>query len=689
MKFVSKLFSVLLYLLVYGNAMSVDDRDTFFVTEGDSVTLQYYIRETQEVQETVIFHEDTRHLISRCIHFSCIFGSQEFRDRLKVYENGSLTITNTTVKDSGDYDIVTSFGSPIHHRILYYSTLVVRGFFSFDKDGVSVMEGDSVTLHTGVQMNQEEKISFRMKPKEKIRWYFNQTEITRIRYICTDVQCNEDAERFRDRLKLDHQTGSLTITDIRTTDSGLYDLLISWVRSSSSNTKIFIVAVHGVSDAERDEMKRKSVKEGESVTLDTRVIKNPHHSITWYFNDIRIALILGYQSKICTDAQCEERFRDRLQLDHQTGSLIITDTRTTDSGLYKLQIRSRRFTIMRSFSVSAASFLSFDTNGVSVMEGDSVTLRTGVQMKQKQKIIVRMKLKEMIRWYFNQTGIARIRYICTDVQCNEDTERFTDRLKLDHQTGSLTITNTRTTDSGLYKLQINSVHHRSMWRRRSNTKIFIVAVHGVSAAERHKMKTKSVKEGESVTLDTRVIKNPHHSITWYFNGTLIAVITRDQSKICTDVQCKERFRDRLQLDHQTGSLTITNTRTTDSGLYKLQIRSSRFTIMRSFSVSAASLVLVSKKNGDSLTLHTGVKTNQQEKIRWYFNDILIAEITGNLSKNCTNVRCKERFKDRLKLDKFGSLVIMNITTEDAGEYKLQISGSLVKIFCVSVASKRC
>ncbi|KTG03693.1 hypothetical protein cypCar_00047741, partial [Cyprinus carpio] len=178
----------------------------------------------------------------------------------------------------------------------------------------------------------------------------------------------------------------------------------------------------------------------------------------------------------------------------------------------------------------------------------------------------------------------------TDVQCNEGTERFRDRLKLDHQTGSLTITNTRTTDSGDYELKIISI-------RKSSEKTFSVTVYdlsvswfvsGVSAAERDEIKRKSVKEGESVTLDPGVMKTPNYLMTWYLNGICIAEINEEPRMICTDVHCNngtDRFRDRLNLDHQTGSLTITNTRTTDSGLYTLQINSNRFTIKRSFSVT--------------------------------------------------------------------------------------------------------
>ncbi len=109
----------------------------------------------------------------------------------------------------------------------------------------------------------------------------------------------------------------------------------------------------------------------------------------------------------------------------------------------------------------------------------------------------------------------------------------------------------------------------------------LVCVSDVPAAELYEM-----KEGESVTLDSGEIKLPNYVMAWYFNET---EITGDQSEICTDDQCKERFRDRLKLDHQTGSLTMMNIRTTDSGLYKLQIiiGDSSFSITRvkRFSVS--------------------------------------------------------------------------------------------------------
>ncbi|XP_016108467.1 uncharacterized protein [Sinocyclocheilus grahami] len=209
------------------------------------------------------------------------------------------------------------------------------------------MDGDSVTLHTDVETKQQ----------EDIKWYFDDTRIAQITgdlsFICTDVQCNGGNERFEDRLELDSKTGALTIRDIRTTDSGLYELKIISIRYSSENT--FNVTVHGVPAAERDEMKRKSVKEGESVTLDPGVMKTPNYLMTWYFNDICIAEINEEPRMVCTDVQCEEgteRFRDGLKVDHQTGSLTITNITITDSGLYKLQITSSRFSIIRSFSVN-------------------------------------------------------------------------------------------------------------------------------------------------------------------------------------------------------------------------------------------------------------------------------------------------------------------------------------------------
>ncbi len=119
-----------------------------------------------------------------------------------------------------------------------------------------------------------------------------------------------------------------------------------------------LVCVSGVSASEQDEQ---SVEEGKSVTLDPDLVRQPNEVMRWYYNDILIAEITGYQSKICTDDQCNERFRDRLKLEHQTGSLTITNTRTRDAGLYQLQVsrslhRSNSATSVKSFGVTISEY---------------------------------------------------------------------------------------------------------------------------------------------------------------------------------------------------------------------------------------------------------------------------------------------------------------------------------------------
>ncbi len=85
----------------------------------------------------------------------------------------------------------------------------------------------------------------------------------------------------------------------------------------------------------------------------------------------------------------------------------------------------------------------------SVMEGDSVTLHTDLTDIQKY---------ELVLWTFGpvSTRIAQINNVVNKISLYNDVldGKFRDRLQLDDRTGSLTITNTRTKDSGLYTLQI-------------------------------------------------------------------------------------------------------------------------------------------------------------------------------------------------------------------------------------------
>ncbi|KTF76138.1 hypothetical protein cypCar_00038776 [Cyprinus carpio] len=123
-------------------------------------------------------------------------------------------------------------------KLVLFSLWCLLGVFA-DTDAVesvSVLEGDSVTLHSDVT---------EMMDDDLIQWRFGSenTLIAEIDVMASSITVYDDVldERFRDRLKVDHQTGSLIITDTRTEHTGLYQL------QSNSVIKSFTLTVYEVS----------------------------------------------------------------------------------------------------------------------------------------------------------------------------------------------------------------------------------------------------------------------------------------------------------------------------------------------------------------------------------------------------------------------------------------------------------
>ncbi|XDV23203.1 hypothetical protein PO909_027888 [Leuciscus waleckii] len=107
---------------------------------------------------------------------------------------------------------------------------------------------------------------------------------------------------------------------------------------------------------------------------------------------------------------------------------------------------------------------------------------------------------------------------------------------------------------------------------------------GVFGVGTDEVKSVSVTEGDSVTLNTDV-KVQRDQILWAYRHDSSEIRIAEIHKQIIDMfDSNVTFGDRLQMDSQTGSLTIRNIRTTDSGLYKLSIFSKSIT-HKSFSVT--------------------------------------------------------------------------------------------------------
>ncbi|XP_016116529.1 hepatocyte cell adhesion molecule-like [Sinocyclocheilus grahami] len=136
-------------------------------------------------------------------------------------------------------------------------------------------------------------------------------------------------------------------------------------------------------------------------------------------------------------------------------------------------------------------------------------------------------------------------------------------------------------------------------------------------------------EGDSVTLNSDLTEMMDDDlILWRFGpeNTLIAEINvMADSMTVFDDALDGRFRDRLKLDNQTGSLTITNTRPEHAGRYKLDIKRA----IKNFSLTVYGVlpVPVISSNSSSCSLVCSAVNVGHVTLSWYKGNSLLSSIS--------------------------------------------------------------
>uniref|UniRef100_A0A8C1S0Y0 Ig-like domain-containing protein n=1 Tax=Cyprinus carpio TaxID=7962 RepID=A0A8C1S0Y0_CYPCA len=154
---------------------------------------------------------------------------------------------------------------------------------------------------------------------------------------------------------------------------------------------------------------------------------------------------------------------------------------------------------------------------------------------------------DLILWRFGSenTLIAEINVMDGSMTVYDDVldERFRDRLKVDHQTGSLIITNTRTEHTGLYKLQSNTV--------RKSFSLIVYARLPVPVFSRDSsqcssspLSSSSSSSQQNCSLVCSVVNVGHVTLSWYKGNSLLSSISVSDLSISLSLPLEVEYQDK-------------------------------------------------------------------------------------------------------------------------------------------------
>uniref|UniRef100_A0A8C9TGD8 Ig-like domain-containing protein n=1 Tax=Scleropages formosus TaxID=113540 RepID=A0A8C9TGD8_SCLFO len=344
-------------------------------------------------------------------------------------------------------------------------------------------------------------------------------------------------------------------------------------------------------------------RERDTVTLHTGVTDVQKDSqILWSFGsgieDLIAQLING-----ATQTDINERFGDRLELDTQTGSLTIRNLNTSDSGVY-LNLSHFHLSFIFSVSNSLHPELVVSKPQTRTQQQDTEVQSSSCRLlcsveNDRDVTLSWTRGKEML----NQTSNPHLNTTlslpldieeqCFNYSCVSSNPVSEESLQV-----NMTICwEGEKLHQGMEILHVRhcilfaqcNVHVRllsaSFWPHlyniydelveghfscRSSVQMFhcvIVCVSGMLCAVGAQETTMRRRERDTVTLHTGVTDVQKDSQILWYSGSGIEDLIAQLINGATQTDINERFRDRLELDTQTGSLTIRNLNTSDSGVY--------------------------------------------------------------------------------------------------------------------------
>ncbi|XP_045573588.1 uncharacterized protein [Salmo salar] len=361
---------------------------------------------------------------------------------------------------------------------------------------------------------------------------------------------------------------------------------------------IFIIDLLGDVNAEVNILTQ---REGQSVTLHTGLTGLHVDTIFWVFGPV-IPNTSIVESQVIRGENITEfkgRFSDRLQLDRETGSLTIRNLTLNNSGVYQLDIFNTHKTSQR-FNLTVYAPVPLP-QVQKISEGDVLDSSSE---KGSCSVVcsVENQIDRTLSWYrgekrLNQTSSPDLstnlslsleiklkdKDIYSCVAANPVSNQTT---KLNIETLCLQFVESGPNLTTIIVIVLTLfIGICCIWEKKdikATHSYFILLIPDLLGAVNAEVNILTQREGQSVTLHTGLTGLHVDKIFWFF-GPVIPNTSIVESQVIRGeniTEFKGRFPDRLQLDRETGSLTIRNLTLNNSGVYQLNIFNTHKTSQR-------------------------------------------------------------------------------------------------------------